>query len=108
MLSNIFLAVLNPYVDEIIGDRQCWYRRNTSATDQMFCIRDVVGKWEYSETVYPSMIQLGRKEDFIIAAVNRNDVFYYYLLPFTRRMFRPGRAIFRWIFYFPSNLVIAF
>jgi hypothetical protein len=44
ILSNILLSELNPYVDEIIGDHQCGYRRNTSTTDQMFCIRDILGE----------------------------------------------------------------
>jgi hypothetical protein len=30
------LSRLSPYVDEIIGDHQCEFRRNRSTTDQIF------------------------------------------------------------------------
>jgi hypothetical protein len=36
ILSNILLARLTPYVNEIIGDHQCGFRRNRSTTDQIF------------------------------------------------------------------------
>jgi hypothetical protein len=36
LLSNILLARLTPYVNEIIGDHQCCFRRNRSTTDQIF------------------------------------------------------------------------
>jgi hypothetical protein len=39
MLSNILLSRLVPYIDEIIRDHQCGFRRNRSTTDQIFCIR---------------------------------------------------------------------
>jgi hypothetical protein len=35
ILSNILLARLSPYVDEIIGDHQCVFRHNRSTTDQI-------------------------------------------------------------------------
>jgi hypothetical protein len=38
ILSNILLARLTPYVNEIIGDHQCGFRRNRSTTDQIFYI----------------------------------------------------------------------
>jgi hypothetical protein len=53
ILSNILLSRLGPYIDEIIGDHQCGFRRNRSTTDQIFCIRQVLEKkWEYNETVH--------------------------------------------------------
>jgi hypothetical protein len=39
ILANILLSRLSPYIDEIIGDHQCGFRRNRSTTDQIFCIR---------------------------------------------------------------------
>jgi hypothetical protein len=39
ILSNILLSRLSPYVDEIIRDNQCGFRRNRPTTDQIFCIR---------------------------------------------------------------------
>jgi hypothetical protein len=37
ILSNILLAMLPPHVNEIIGDHQCGFHYNRSATDQIFC-----------------------------------------------------------------------
>jgi hypothetical protein len=36
ILSNILLSRLSPYIDQIIGDRHCGFRRNRSTTDQIF------------------------------------------------------------------------
>jgi hypothetical protein len=44
MLSNILLARLTPYAQEIIEDRQCGFRRNRSTTDQIFYIRQILEK----------------------------------------------------------------
>ncbi|KAJ4446470.1 hypothetical protein ANN_13166 [Periplaneta americana] len=44
ILSNILLRRLTPYVDEIIGDHQCGFRRNTSTIDQIFYIRQIMEK----------------------------------------------------------------
>jgi hypothetical protein len=35
ILYNILVSRLTPYVVEIIGDRQCGFRRNSSTTDQI-------------------------------------------------------------------------
>jgi hypothetical protein len=57
ILSNIFLARLTPYTDEIIGDHQCGFRRNRSTTDQIFYIRQILEKkWEYNGTVHQLFI----------------------------------------------------
>jgi hypothetical protein len=42
--SGIFLLWLSPYIDEIIGDHQCGFRHNRSATDQIFCIHQILEK----------------------------------------------------------------
>ncbi|KAJ4449581.1 hypothetical protein ANN_00984 [Periplaneta americana] len=53
ILSNILLRRLTPYVDEIIGDHQCGFRRNGSTIDQIYCIRQIMEKqWEYKGTVH--------------------------------------------------------
>jgi hypothetical protein len=44
ILSNILLARLNPYVNEIIDDHQCGFRRNRSTADQIFYIRQILEK----------------------------------------------------------------
>jgi hypothetical protein len=35
ILSNILLARLIPYVNEVTGDNQCGFRRNRSTTDKI-------------------------------------------------------------------------
>jgi hypothetical protein len=46
-LSIIMLSRLIPYAEEVIGDHQCGFRRNRSATDNIFCIRQIIEKkWE--------------------------------------------------------------
>jgi hypothetical protein len=44
ILSNILLARLTSYTEEIIGDHQCGFRRNRSTTDHVFCIRQILEK----------------------------------------------------------------
>jgi hypothetical protein len=39
ILSSILLARLTPYVNEVIGEHQCGFRRNKSTSDQIFYIR---------------------------------------------------------------------
>jgi sorting nexin-29 len=72
MLSNILLSRLVPYIDEIIGDHQCWFRRNRSTTDQIFCIRQILEKiWEYNETVHQLFIDYKKAYDSV-----RREVLY--------------------------------
>jgi hypothetical protein len=42
ILSNILLARLTPYVNDVIGDLQCGFRRNVSTTGQIFYIRQIL------------------------------------------------------------------
>jgi hypothetical protein len=42
ILSNILLARLTPYVNEIIRDRHWGFRRNISTTDQIFYLRQIL------------------------------------------------------------------
>jgi hypothetical protein len=53
ILSNILLSRLSPYVDEIVGDHQCVFRRNTSNTDQIFffCIRQILEEKKNGRTL---------------------------------------------------------
>ena len=44
ILSNILLSRLIPYAEEIIGDHQCGFRRNSSTTDHIFCILQTLEK----------------------------------------------------------------
>jgi hypothetical protein len=87
-LSNILLSRLSPYIDEIIGDHQCGFQRNRSATDQIFCIRQILEeKWENNETVYQFFIGFVKDYDSV-----RREVLYNILIEFGVPM-KLGRLI---------------
>jgi hypothetical protein len=48
ILSNILLSRLIPYIDEMIGDHQCGFRRNRSTTDHIFAF---IRSWIKNGTV---------------------------------------------------------
>jgi hypothetical protein len=73
ILSNILLSRLAPYIDEIIGDHQCGFRRNRSTTYQK--------KWEYNETVHQLSIDFKEAYDSI-----GREVVYNILIEFVVRM----------------------
>jgi hypothetical protein len=80
MLSNILLSKLVPYIDEIIGYHQCGCRRNRSnrsTTDQIFCIRQILEKIEYNETVHQLFIDFKKAYDSV-----RREVLYIILIEF--------------------------
>jgi hypothetical protein len=66
ILSNILLSRLTPYVNEIIGDHQCGFRRNRSTMDQIFYIRQILEKkWEYNGMVRQLFIDFKKAYDSI-------------------------------------------
>jgi sorting nexin-29 len=76
--SNIFLSRLIPYADEIIGDHQCGFRRNRSATDKIFYIRQIVEKkCEYNGTVHQLFIDFKKAYDPV-----RREALYNILIEF--------------------------
>jgi hypothetical protein len=78
MLSNILRSRLIPYVDEIIGDHPCGFRRNRSTTYKYVCIRQVPEKqWEYNETVHQLFIDFKKTYDSV-----RREVLYNILIEF--------------------------
>jgi hypothetical protein len=78
ILSNILLARLTPYVNEIIGDHQCGFRRNRSTMDQIFYIWQILQKkWEYNGTVHQLFIDFRKAYDSI-----KREVLYNILLEF--------------------------
>ncbi|KAJ4431758.1 hypothetical protein ANN_20363 [Periplaneta americana] len=69
---------LTPYVDEIIGDHQCGFRRNRSTIDQIFCIRQIMEKkWEYKGTVHQLFIDFKKAYDSV-----KREVLYDILIEF--------------------------
>jgi hypothetical protein len=78
ILSNILLARLTPYVNEIIGDYQCGLHRNRSTTDQIFYIRQILQKkWKYNGTVHRPFIDFQKAYDTV-----KREVLYNILLEF--------------------------
>jgi hypothetical protein len=70
--------MLNPYAEEILGDHQCGFRRNRSATDYIFCIRQILEKkWEYNEAVRELYIDLEKAYDSV-----RREILYNILIEF--------------------------
>ncbi|KAJ4431566.1 hypothetical protein ANN_20165 [Periplaneta americana] len=73
-----FAIRLAPYVDEIIGDHQCGFRRNRSTIDQIFCIRQIMEKkWEYKGTVHQLFIDFKTAYDSV-----KREVLYDILIEF--------------------------
>jgi hypothetical protein len=86
ILSNIFLTMLTPYVNEIIGDHQCGFHRNRSTMDQIFYIRQILEKkYEYNGTVHQLFIDFKKAYDSI-----KREVLYNILLEFDipKKLFR--------------------
>jgi hypothetical protein len=78
ILSNILLARLTPYADEIMGDHHCGFRPNRSTTDQIFYIRQILEKkWEYNGTVHQLVIDFKKAYDSV-----RREVLYNILIEF--------------------------
>jgi hypothetical protein len=75
ILSNILLVRLTPYVNEIIGDHQCGFRRNRSTIDQIFYIWQILEKtWEYNGTVRQLFIDFKKAYDSIKREVLYNNL----------------------------------
>jgi hypothetical protein len=66
ILSNILLARLTPYVNEITGDHQYGFHRYRSTTDQIFYILQILEKkWEYNGMVHQLFIDFKKAYDSI-------------------------------------------
>jgi hypothetical protein len=77
-LSSILLSRLSTYIEEIIGDNHCGFRRDRSITDKIFFIRQILEKnWEYNETVHQLYIDLKKAYDSV-----RGKVLYNILIEF--------------------------
>jgi hypothetical protein len=79
ILSNILLARLTPYADEIIEDHQCGFRCKRSTIDQIFYIGQILEKkWEYNGTVHQLFIDFKKAYDSV-----RREVLYSSLFEFS-------------------------
>jgi hypothetical protein len=66
ILSNVLLARLTPYVDEIIEDNQCGFWHSRSMTDQIFYIWQLLeNKWKYNGTVHQLFIHFKKASDSV-------------------------------------------
>jgi hypothetical protein len=78
ILSNILLARLTPYVNEVIGDHRCGFHRNRSTIDQIFYIQQILQKkWEYNGTVCQLFIDFKKAYD-----TTKREVLYTNLIAF--------------------------
>jgi hypothetical protein len=78
ILSNILLARLTPYFNEIIRDHLCGFHHNRSTMDQIFYIRQILEeKWEYNGTVWQLLIDFKEAYDSV-----KRQVLYSILLEF--------------------------
>jgi hypothetical protein len=78
ILFDILLARLTPYASEVIGDHQRGFRLNTSITDQIFYIRQILEKkWWYNGTVHQLFIDFKKAYDSV-----KREVLYNILLEF--------------------------
>jgi hypothetical protein len=80
ILSNILLSRPHPYVETIIGDNQCGFRRNRSTAHQFFFFSyspDTREKWEYNETVHQLFVDIEKSYDSV-----RREVLYNIIIEF--------------------------
>jgi hypothetical protein len=78
ILSNILLSRLISYAEEIMGDHQGGFRHNSSTTDHIFHIRQILEKkWEHNEAVHQLFIDFKKAYDSV-----RRDALYNILIEF--------------------------
>jgi hypothetical protein len=64
LLSNVLLARLTLYVNEITGDHHCGFHHNRFTMDKIFYIRQILEKkWEYNGMVLQLFIDFKKAYD---------------------------------------------
>ena len=77
-LSSILLSSLTLYAEEITGNHQWGFRRNSSTTDHVFCIRQKLEKkLDYNTAVHKLFICFKKAYDSV-----RREVLYNILIEF--------------------------
>jgi hypothetical protein len=72
------ISRLGQYINEIIGNHQCEFRRNRSTAEQIVCIRQILEKkLKYDETVHQLFIEFKKAHDSL-----RREVLYNILIEF--------------------------
>ena len=78
ILTNILVSRLTPYIDDIVGDHQCGFKRNRSTIDKIFSIREILEKkWECNGTVHQLYVDFKKAYDSV-----KRDKLYSILLEF--------------------------
>jgi hypothetical protein len=83
MLSNILPSGLSPYIDEIIVDHQCGFRRNRSTIDQYTCWQIIYRNWlNYYAYLHEYMKGTNNgewylSEFFISESIDRSAIKFY-------------------------------
>jgi hypothetical protein len=78
ILSNILLARLTSYDNEIIGDHECEFCHKRATTNQIFYICQIMEKkWEYNGMVHQLFIDFEKVYDSV-----KKEVLYNILLEF--------------------------
>jgi hypothetical protein len=87
ILFNIPLARLTPYVNEVTGDHQCGFHRDTSTKDQIFYIRQILQKeWKYNGTVHQLYMDFKKAFDSVKGEVLSNIMLEFGV---TKKLVRP-------------------
>jgi hypothetical protein len=82
VLSNILLSRLTPYAEEITGEHYYGFRCNSSTTDHIVCIRQLIEKkWEYIQAVHQLFIDFKTSYDSV-----RREVLCNILIEFGKPM----------------------
>jgi hypothetical protein len=64
-IHYLSLKVKSIYIDEIIGDHQCGFRRNRSTTDKVFCIRQILEKKMGFQTIHELFVDFKKAYDSV-------------------------------------------
>jgi hypothetical protein len=66
IFTNLLTRYIEPYVEEILGDYQCGFRKGRSTTDQIFCLRMILERaCEYKVDIHQLYIDYKQVYDTI-------------------------------------------